>query len=309
MFETEIYLNKTLKLIIDSINNSEIDESFSHQLKKYAIGFFSDDWCKFRILIPYYSSLLLIEEIPQNKNSEFINTIAIWALLNISADIFDKVQDSQGISFNYAIGFLGISRLIANQSINMTAIQQEIGTGMLVGAWAQEQELKKGFSKKYKSFAELEKLKEEYFVHITAKSAKIISIGCKLPAILLNCSLKEKTVLEDFGLLLGIIIQLCDDAVDIEEDISNDIYSLVILNCLQSIKSSKNENEFNRFIKLLEERRIDALLPIIKETNSDVSTRKMVQVLKAQSIELLRKNNLRVEIIQAMYKEYFSWDA
>lgn len=81
----------------------------------------------------------------------------------------------------------------------------------------------------------------EYFRSIAGKAAAIIATGIWLGGRLATDDAQTLTALKEFGLALGMAIQLSDDCFDLAEDLSNGIFTLPVIEAMALVDHPQHD--------------------------------------------------------------------
>lgn len=167
---------------------------------------------------------------------------AVWTLYLAAAHFFDKFQDEQDfLAVNSGIAALGAGNIaLAAIDKDVDTIQDmldALGRVSIISANAQTVEMKQGEQWS----------KQTYLTNLAGKSASIIATGIWLGGRLAEVDQETLTELRQFGIALGLHLQLSDDLTDIAEDISQGVFTLPILEGL----ASTNHSQRRKLKKLL----------------------------------------------------------
>lgn len=179
--------------------------------------------------------LLTYEAVSQQAYCDAIPLTAAWALYLAAAHLLDEAQDN-GHQFQHAKPLPShvTSAVVAMAAANMALSRQEVGREQLAeimrmmgevtinGALAQQDEQMRG---RHWS-------KQDYFYNIASKSAAIIAAGVWMGAVLVVEDEQVLTMLQEFGLALGMTMQIADDCQDLAEDLTNGTYTLPVIEAL-----------------------------------------------------------------------------
>lgn len=157
-----------------------------------------------------------------------------WILYLAAAHAFDSTQDKNAKHLNYGVMALGAANVALTQldapQDTLRDILDALGCMTALGANAQDDELIHGriWSRK------------EYLRNITGKAATIIATGIWIGGRLTTDNQNILVMLKEFGLSLGMAIQLCDDCLDLEEDLTNGTYTLPVIEALAQSNHPKH---------------------------------------------------------------------
>lgn len=168
--------------------------------------------------------LLVYTAVGGRPYTKAIPLTAVWMLYLFAAHVMDEAQDRREVALaNEAAMALGVastqlSQLEVEQD-RLTDFLDALGRVTALGGMAQGEELVIGRSWK----------REGYFRNIMAKSATIMATGCWVGGRLHSDDVTLLTQLKEFGLTLGMFLQLSDDCADLEGDLLNGTYTLPVL--------------------------------------------------------------------------------
>lgn len=149
---------------------------------------------------------------------------ACWALYLAAAHFFDDTQDrGQTRSINDGIAAFGLANIaLAGLEIGEDALRDildAVGRAATLGAMAQRRELSKRNVL----------TRTDYFRNVIGKAAAIIATGAWIGGRMATEQKETLTFLKEFGMTLGLSIQIADDCMDLAEDLANGIYSLPVI--------------------------------------------------------------------------------
>lgn len=171
--------------------------------------------------------LLVFTAVSGRKYEEALPLAAAWALHLEAAHLVDGAQDTGEIAqVHQSVRLMGVANVaLAHLETDGSTFQDlldAMGRITVLGINAQKDELERGRSW----------TRSEYFRSIAGKSAAIIATGVWLGGRLATDEARLLTSLKEFGLALGMVIQLSDDYLDLPEDLINGTYTLAVLDGL-----------------------------------------------------------------------------
>jgi predicted component of type VI protein secretion system len=191
--------------------------------------------------------LLVFDAVSGRDWSEALPLAASWALNLGAAHWLDNVQDRGDLTYLHAsvlsmgIANVALSRLSADED-TIRDLLDAIGRVTAFGVVGQQSEEKR--SRLWS--------RSEYFSSIAGKAAAIISTGIWLGGRLATANAQSLIALKEFGFALGMVMQLSDDSLDLEEDLSNGVYTLPVLDGL----GQTDHPEYRELKKLLQSHRL-----------------------------------------------------
>lgn len=179
--------------------------------------------------------LLAYEAVSQQSYSDAIPLTTAWSLYLAAAHLLDEAQDNScQLQHAKPLSSYVTSAVVAMAAANLALSRQEVGSEQLAeiirvmgevtinGALAQHDEQVRG---RHWS-------KQDYFYNIASKSAAIIAAGIWMGAVLVIEDEQALTMLQEFGLALGMTMQIADDCQDLAEDLTNGTYTLPVIEAL-----------------------------------------------------------------------------
>jgi geranylgeranyl pyrophosphate synthase len=156
--------------------------------------------------------------------AKLLPLLATWSLYLAGSHFFDEAQDKGTISLiNAGIVALGtaniaLSQLEVDEDTRLDMLEA-LGQVCVMGANAQSNEAADNTLTSY----------EDYLAKIAGKSAALIAMGFWLGGRYVGDSNDCLESLQNFGLALGMAMQLSDDCVDIEDDLYDGILTLPMM--------------------------------------------------------------------------------
>lgn len=169
--------------------------------------------------------LLVYEALNGSVDASGMLLVRTWALYLASSHLLDDAQDSQARFYrvNESVMALGLANIALAQletdEDTRRDILDAVGRVIILGAGAQNQELTHGRIWN----------RTDYFRSIAAKAAAIIATGAWMGGRLATNDPEMLVMLKEFGLALGMAIQISDDCSDIVDDLTNGIYTLPVI--------------------------------------------------------------------------------
>lgn len=159
-----------------------------------------------------------------DNDAQAVAIATIWTLYLAAAHFFDEFQDKHHYaSVNTGIAALGAANLalaaIEADTDTLQDILDALGRVTVISANAQNVEANS--SQQWS--------KQQYLTNLTGKSASIIATGVWLGGRLAKADSETLAALRQFGIALGLHLQLSDDLADIEEDILHGVFTLPVL--------------------------------------------------------------------------------
>jgi geranylgeranyl pyrophosphate synthase len=168
--------------------------------------------------------LLVFQAISGQEHMRAMPLAASWALYLAAGHLLDKGQDEgDWRRINDSVKALSLANLAL---VQLEASQDTVRDTLeafsrvtALGASAQSNELRRGrnWSKK------------EYFVYIAGKAAAIIATGVWVGGRLATSDNETLSQLKEFGLALGMSLQISDDCLDLVEDLTHGVYTLPVI--------------------------------------------------------------------------------
>jgi geranylgeranyl pyrophosphate synthase len=172
--------------------------------------------------------LLVYEAISGQQYGRAIPLVACWALYLAASHLLDKAQDGGRFQYvNDGVMALGVANVALSQlGTSEDALRDTldaVGRVVTLGAKAQSNELQHGrvWSK------------PDYFRNVVGKAAAITATGVWIGGRLATDDSELLVVLKEFGLALGMAIQISDDCQDLAEDLANGTYTLPLIEGLE----------------------------------------------------------------------------
>ncbi len=149
---------------------------------------------------------------------------ATWSLHLAAAHFADEAQD-QGALAKVHDSLLALA--VANKALaqlttdgdTLRDVLEAVGQVAALGVAAQGDEQRNG----------RDWSRNDYFRSITGKAAAIIATGIWLGGRVVTTDATTLTALKEFGLALGMVIQLSDDCLDLAEDLAQGTFTLPVL--------------------------------------------------------------------------------
>lgn len=172
--------------------------------------------------------LLVYVAVSGQAHARAVPLASSWALFLTASHFLDKAQDSGLLRFlNDGIMALGVANVALSQLDTdedaLRDILDAVGRVITLGAKAQRDELQHGrvWSK------------SDYFRNMAGKAAAIIATGVWIGGRLATDDGELLAALKEFGLALGMAIQISDDCQDLAEDLANGTYTLPLIEGLE----------------------------------------------------------------------------
>jgi geranylgeranyl pyrophosphate synthase len=223
--------------------------------------------------------LLVYVAISGQNYDKAIPLTASWALYLAASHMVDKVQDERSFErLNDGVMALGaanvaLSRLDSDLD-TLSDLLDALGRITALGASAQRDEFERGhiWSRK------------EYLRNVIGKAAAIISTGSWIGGRLATDEEKPLTILKEFGLALGMSIQLSDDYLDLEEDLAHGTLTLPVIVGLASSDHPRHP-ELQRLIsqKPLPEPHRQLIVEILENMGTIKACRRMARAYQIQA--------------------------
>jgi len=168
--------------------------------------------------------LLVYEAVSQGGYSNAIPLAASWALCLAASHLLDDAQDNGRFQcVNDGVMALGAANVaLAQLDTDEDALRDildAIGRVAALGANAQSDELQHG-----RTWS-----KSGYFRNVMGKAAAIIATGVWIGGRLATENGETLALLKEFGLALGMAIQISDDCLDLADDLANGVYTLPVI--------------------------------------------------------------------------------
>jgi hypothetical protein len=154
----------------------------------------------------------------------FMPLLACWALYLAGCHFLDDAQDNNRLEqVNRAVIALSAAQIALSQLTTTEEALRDImeALGRVTAIAAQAQNREGTMRQKW--------TREEYFQIIGGKSAAVIAVGCWLGGRMAGADNATLTMLKQFGLALGMAMQVSDDCLDLGEDLANGIYTLPVI--------------------------------------------------------------------------------
>ena len=161
---------------------------------------------------------------------------AAWTLYDLASDIFDDLQDQDGKDWpwnqwapsralNVGLGVLAAAQICQARLTARSEVQSDIAL-----SWAQTF----GLAARGQAYSQNVCSSDGYFRQAVAKSGLVFAAVARAGARLATDNERAINQMHDFGLALGMLIQLKDDcrdlhAPDLVSDVSTGTYSLPVL--------------------------------------------------------------------------------
>lgn len=168
--------------------------------------------------------LLVFEAVGGHPTAFAMPLAAAWALQLAAAHWVDDAQDNGNMQqMHHSVLAMGTANVALAQldtdADTLRDLMDAIGRVTALGASAQRDEWKNG---RFWS-------KPDYFRSIAGKAAAIIATGIWLGGRLTTDDAQTLAVLKEFGLALGMSIQIADDCLDLAEDLMNGTFTLPVI--------------------------------------------------------------------------------
>ncbi len=148
---------------------------------------------------------------------------ACWTLYLAASHMLDQAQDNQEPSDGVGIFALGLANItlaeLDSDRDTLSDIVDALGRVTAMGISAQVSE--KTRSQQWS--------RHEYFQYVSSKAAAIIATGAWIGGRLASEDDETLAVLKEFGLALGMAMQLSDDCLDLVEDLTNGTFTLPVI--------------------------------------------------------------------------------
>lgn len=178
--------------------------------------------------------LLVYEALGAKEQDRVMPLVTAWALHLAAAHLVDSAQDQGRMESVHhsllALGAAGVA--MAGLDVvedTLRDLLEAMGQVAMLAAEAQREEWKRGGVWN----------KEAYFRAIAGKSAAIIAAGAWLGGRLVTSEAAILDALQEFGLALGMAIQISDDCLDLVEDLQNGTHTLPVIEGL-ALKEHKS---------------------------------------------------------------------
>lgn len=171
--------------------------------------------------------LIVYVAISEQPHSIAIPLAAAWSLHLAAAHMADAVQDQGDVQQVHQIVLtqgaanIALAKLNVDQDTLRDALDA-IGRVAALGAKAQEYE--RMYGRVW--------TRADYFRSIAGKAAAIIATGVWLGGRLATDNGQTLAALQEFGLALGMAIQISDDCLDLAEDLVNGTFTLPVIEAL-----------------------------------------------------------------------------
>lgn len=173
-----------------------------------------------------------------NQEKQYVKALPLtlaWALYLAASHMFDEAQDSKAMQkINDAIMALGMAHtVLAKVDTDVDTLRdilEAFGQVAALSANAQNAQLQQ-----HQIWS-----KADYLRNIGGRSAAIIAVGIWSGGRLITDDEKTLSLLKNFGLALGTLIQISDDCMDLAEDLANGIFTLPVLEGLSNTKHSEH---------------------------------------------------------------------
>jgi hypothetical protein len=150
--------------------------------------------------------------------------LAAWSLHLAACHSLDDAQDQKRYEATnnglMALGaaYAALSQLETSEAVLLRDLLDALGRVVGLAAKAQSSE-----------FQSREWSKTDYFRAIGGKAAAIIATGAWIGGRLATNDSETLSLLKNFGLALGMAIQIRDDCLDLAEDLTNGLYTLPVI--------------------------------------------------------------------------------
>jgi geranylgeranyl pyrophosphate synthase len=223
--------------------------------------------------------LLVYLAIGNQEHSKAMPLAAAWALYLAASHLLDDAQDSGHFqAVNHGVMALGLANVaLAQLEVNedgLRDILDAVGRVAALGANAQSSELER----------ENIPSRTDYFRNIIGKAASIIATGVWIGGRLATDETETLSLLKEFGLALGMIIQISDDCLDLAEDLTDGIYTLpVIEGLLMTAHPEYPELKCLVDQKPLQSSVAKEVVDLLDEMGALTVSRRMVRAYQAQA--------------------------
>lgn len=222
--------------------------------------------------------LLVYLAVSGQAYSKALPLAAAWALYLAAAHFLDEAQDSGRFqAVNDGVTTLGMANVaLAQLEVNedgLRDILDAVGRAAALGANAQSGDLRRGSIRS----------RTDYYRNIIGKAASIIATGVWIGGRMATDQSDRLTLLKEFGLALGMTIQISDDCLDLAEDLANGIYTLPVIEGL-SMTAHPEYPALSEFLaqKPLRASDVEEVIHILDGMGAISVCRRMARVYQAQ---------------------------
>lgn len=222
--------------------------------------------------------LLVYQAVGNRAHSKAMPLVAAWALYLAASHLLDEAQDNGRFqAVNDGVIALGLANVALAQldvdEDTLRDILDAVGRVAVLGANAQSDELEHGRIRS----------RTDYFRNIIGKAASIIATGVWIGGRMATGDSETLSLLKEFGLALGITIQISDDCLDLAEDLANGTYTLPVIEGL----SMTAHPEYLRLKRLidgtsLQEGAAEEVVQVLERMGAIDACRRMARAYQAQ---------------------------
>jgi len=223
--------------------------------------------------------LLVYEAVSQGGYSNAIPLAAFWALCLAASHLLDDAQDNGRFQcVNDGVMALGAANVALAQLDTgedaLRDILDAVGRVVALGANAQSDELQYG-----RTWS-----KAGYFRNMMGKAAVIIATGVWIGGRLATDNGETLALLKEFGLVLGMAIQISDDCLDLADDLANGACTLPVIEGL----AMREHPDYPALKKLmsqtpLPESDVQTVVDILKNMGAVDACHRMVKAYQVQA--------------------------
>lgn len=203
---------------------------------------------------------------------------ACWTLYLAASHMLDQAQDKQAPSDGVGVFALGLANValagLDADRDTLSDILDALGRVTAMGISAQVSETR---CSQYWS-------RHEYFQYVSGKAAAIIASGAWIGGRLATEDDETLTVLKEFGLALGMAMQLSDDSLDLVEDLTNGTYTLPVIEGL-AMEDHPNHPALKRLLRggPLTTAQAEDVAVLLERMGTVALTRRMARAFQVQA--------------------------
>lgn len=223
--------------------------------------------------------LFVFDALSNQPNSRAKPLVTAWALNLAAAHLVDEAQDQGKLQDVHrsmlALGAANtaLAQLEADGDV-LRDVLDAIGRVAMLGMKGQQEEWVHGriWSR------------SDYFRSIAGKAAAIIATGIWLGGRLATDDAQTLKVLQEFGLALGMAIQIADDCLDLAEDLLAGTYTLPIIEAL-ALRDHPAHPQLARLLAMrpLTAEKVQEVVHLVEEMGAMARCQRVVRAYQVQA--------------------------